>query len=54
MKAYFLKLHWQILLTKIDEEPYSSEYALKLSKSKGVIQKFIYDQDKEKVFNCIN
>jgi len=26
MKIYFLKLHWQILFTKIDEEPYMQEY----------------------------
>ena len=28
METYFLKLHWQILFTKIDEEPHSSEYTL--------------------------
>ena len=26
MKIYFLKLLWQILFTKIDEEPHSQEY----------------------------
>ena len=26
MKIYFLKLHWQILFTKIDEEPHSLYY----------------------------
>ena len=35
MKIYFLKLHWQILFTKIDEEPFLMQYSYT---SKGYLE----------------
>ena len=40
MKTYLLKLLYQILFTKIDEEPHSSEYTFSDLKEKELL-KFI-------------
>ena len=54
MKTYFLKWLYQILFTKIDEEPHSSEYTIKRplseSASKSIEQSI---SDVEKVKNYL-